>query len=246
MRTGIDLNCDVGEGMGNEHLLFPYISSCNIATGGHAGDARSMFEVASLAAEHQIRIGAHPSYPDRGHFGRISRVMEKKEFQASIEAQVDGLLQVLASLNLSMHHIKAHGALYNDLARGGRMALEYLEVLQPFRKLCILYAPCGSEFARVATERGYAIWEEAFADRAYEPDGSLVSRSQSGAVLTDPAAVAQQVLEMVRRNRVECSDGSFYAMTPGTLCVHGDNPKAIAILEYLTKCLSEASIPVLK
>lgn len=246
MRTGIDLNCDVGEGMGNEHLLFPYISSCNIATGGHAGDSRSMLEIASLAAKHKIRIGAHPSYPDREHFGRVSMTMEKKEFQASIEAQIDGLLQVLTSLNLPMHHIKAHGALYNDLAKGGRMALEYLEVLQRYREMYILYAPCGSEFARMAAEAGYSIWEEAFADRAYAPGGSLVSRSESDAVLTDPEAVAQQVLEMVRRNRVTCSDGSFYAMTPMTLCVHGDNPKSNAILEYLTKCLSEASIPVMK
>ena len=246
MRTGIDLNCDVGEGMGNEYLLFPYITSCNIATGGHAGDTQSMSEVASLAAEHKIRIGAHPSYPDREHFGRVSMIMEKKAFQASIETQIDKFLGVLASLNLSMHHIKAHGALYNDLARGGQKALEFLEVLQPYRKMYTLYAPCGSEFARMAVERGYSIWEEAFADRAYEKGGSLVSRSESGAVFTDPVAVAQQVLEIVRRNRVKCSDGSFYDMTPGTLCIHGDNPKAIEILKYLTECLSQASINVLK
>ena len=111
-------------------------------------------KVASLAAEYQIRIGAHPSYPDREHFGRVSMAMEKKEFQASIRPKLTDFLQVLASLNLSMHHIKAHGALYNDLARGGRMALEYLEVLQPYREKYILYAPCGSEFARMAAEQG--------------------------------------------------------------------------------------------
>ena len=246
MRTAIDLNCDVGEGIGNEHLLFPFITSCNIATGGHAGDADSMREVASLASEHQIRIGAHPSYPDRENFGRVSRAMEKKEFQASIAAQIDEFLQVLAGLNLSMHHIKAHGALYNDLARGGRMAQEYLEVLHPYREKYILYAPCGSQFARMAVRRGFSIWEEAFADRAYNPGGTLVSRSESGAVLTDPESVARQVLEMVRGNRVQCSDGSFYEMTPTTICLHGDNPKAIVILEYLTKCLSKASIPLVK
>ena len=246
MRTAIDLNCDVGEGIGNEHLLFPFITSCNIATGGHAGDTRSMWDVATLAAEYQIRIGAHPSYPDPEHFGRVSRAMEKKEFQASITAQIEEFLQILATLNLSMHHIKAHGALYNDLARGGRIALEYLEVLQPYREKYILYAPCGSEFARMAVGQGFSIWEEAFADRAYDPGGSLVSRSEPGAVLTDPAAVVRQVLEMVRENRVQCSDGTFYEINPTTLCLHGDNPKAITILKYLTECLSKASIPLVK
>ncbi len=246
MGTGIDLNCDVGEGVGNESLLFRHISSCNIATGGHAGDARSMREIALLAAKHKIRIGAHPSYPDREHFGRVTRVMEKREFQSSIEIQINGLFDILESHNLSMHHIKAHGALYNDLAPGGRLALEYLEVLEPFRDMSILYAPCGSEFARVAAECGFHLWEEGFADRAYRPGGSLVSRTESGAVLTDPATVAKQVLEMVLRNRVKCSDGSYYTMTPRTLCVHGDNPKANTILEYLTECLSEAAIPLEK
>jgi len=246
MRTAIDLNCDVGEGIGNEHLLFPFITSCNIATGGHAGDANSMRKVASLAAKHQIRIGAHPSYPDPEHFGRVSRVMEKKEFQASIASQIEEFLQVLATLNLAMHHIKAHGALYNDLALGGRIALDYLEVLEPYREKYIFYVPCGSEFARMAVERGFSIWEEAFADRAYDPGGTLVSRSESGAVLTDPESVAGQVLEMVRANRVQCSDGTFYGMNPMTLCLHGDNPKAIVILKYLTECLSKASIPLVK
>lgn len=246
MVPGIDLNCDVGEGVGNEALIFPYISSCNIATGGHAGDARSMREVAALAAAHHIGIGAHPSYPDPEHFGRVTRVMIKKEFQTSIESQMNTLLRVLASLKLSMHHIKAHGALYNDLARGGRLALEYLEVLQPFRELVVLFAPCGSEFAKMASKHGFSIWEEAFADRAYRADGSLVSRVESGAVLTDPQAVAEQVLEMVRRKQVKCLDGSLYPMTPRTFCVHGDNPKATAILEYLTQRLSEASIRVEK
>jgi len=246
MRTAIDLNCDVGEGIGNEHLLFPHITSCNIATGGHAGDTDSMRAVAALAAAHQIRIGAHPSYPDPEHFGRVSMNMEKKEFQASMAAQIDEFLQVLAALNLSMHHIKAHGALYNDLACGGRMAVEYLEVLHPFRERYILYVPCGSAFSRMAVERGFSIWEEAFADRAYDPGGILVSRSEPGAVLTNPESVARQVMEMVRGNRVQCSDGTFYKMTPTTFCLHGDNPKAIVILKYLAECLSKASIPLVK
>lgn len=246
MITRIDLNCDVGEGMGNESLLFPYISSCNIATGGHAGDIDSMREVASLAIKHQVRIGAHPSYPDPQNFGRVSLEMEKRDFQESMAAQLNSLLEVLAPLKVTMNHIKAHGALYNDLAPGGRLALEYLEVLTPFKESQILYAPCGSEFAGMAREQGFHVWEEAFADRAYRADGGLVSRTLSGAVHTDPEVVVEQVLEMSTKNQVRCADGSFFSMKPDTICIHGDNPAALEILKMLTAALPESSIQVKK
>ncbi len=246
MALRIDLNCDVGEGIGNEALLFPHISSCNVATGGHAGDAITMKGVASLAQRHQVRVGAHPSYPDRENFGRVSLHMGKREFQDSIEGQIGALEQVLVPLKIPMHHVKAHGALYNDLAVGGPLALQYLEVLQPRREEILLFAPCGSAFAELATAMGFAIWEEAFADRAYHPDGGLVSRKEPGAVHTDPEKVSAQVLEMITLGRVTCSDGSFYALSPRTICVHGDNPKAVAILNHLATTLSELQIQVAK
>ncbi len=244
MATGIDLNCDVGEGVGNEALLFPYISSCNIATGGHAGDVSSMTQVASLAKAQQLRIGAHPSYPDRANFGRVSLEMEKQEFQESMRSQLNSIREVLSALNLKLDHIKAHGALYNDLAKGGALADAYLQVMEPFRGECVLYVPCGSEFAKIARDRGFEIWEEAFADRAYHSDGRLVSRSVPGAVLTDPEAVCNQVLQMISENRVMCTDGSFLHIQPDTICVHGDNPEALEILKRLRSTLFEASIPV--
>ena len=246
MTPGIDLNCDVGEGVGNESLLFRYISSCNIATGGHAGDTDSMREVVSLAEKYKIRIGAHPSYPDRLHFGRVSRKMDKDEFQSSMANQISALGAVLASSKVSLHHIKAHGALYNDLAPGGPLAMEYLEVLQPYRQTCVIYAPFGSEFYRMAAGQGFRVWEEAFADRAYESDGRLVSRGQPGAVITDPKAAAHQVIQMVRDHRVSCSDGSYYAINPRTICIHGDTPNAIEILKQITESLFGASKAIQK
>ena len=114
----IDLNCDVGEGIGNEALLFPYISSCNIACGGHAGDADSMLETVRLAQKHNVLIGAHPSYPDREHFGRIRIEMAPEVLQKHLERQIKALTGILEPLNIPLHHIKAHGALYNDLASG--------------------------------------------------------------------------------------------------------------------------------
>jgi UPF0271 protein len=203
-----------------------------------------MKEVASLAIKHQVRIGAHPSYPDPRNFGRVSLEMDKNEFQDSIEAQVSSLKGVLDSLNVSLHHIKAHGALYNDLASGGPLAMDYLEVMEPRKEEQILYVPYGSVFERMARDRGFRVWEEAFADRAYRPDGSLVSRSVAGAVLTEPGAVTDQVLEMITRNQVKCSDGSYFSIKPRTICVHGDNPKATDILMRLADSLREASIQV--
>lgn len=242
----IDLNCDVGEGVGNEASLFPWISSCNIACGGHAGDTASMLETATLATKHRVKIGAHPSYPDREHFGRAHMELDKEELQESIEQQITALLEVLGTLGLPLHHVKAHGALYNDLAAGGALALQYLEVLQRFGTNILVYAPCGSPFARLAGERGFQVWEEAFADRAYNADGSLVSRKKPGALLTSPRQVGEQVREMVLSGRVRCTDGSYFSLSPKTYCLHGDTPNAAEILTYLVKSLSGDSIQIQK
>lgn len=242
----IDLNCDVGEGVGNEASLFPYISSCNIACGGHAGDADTMRQTAGLARKHGVKVGAHPSYPDREHFGRIRMDIEAKALQGHLETQISDLKGILAPLAIPLHHIKAHGALYNDLAPGGSLALLYLEVLERFGKEFLIYAPCGSPFADLAREHGFKVWEEAFADRAYEADGSLVSRKEPGALLTSPGEVSQQVLEMVLSGRVRCVDGSYFSLAADTYCLHGDTPNAVEILTYLTKSLSGESICIQK
>jgi UPF0271 protein len=163
-----------------------------------------------------------------------------------MDKQITTLGSVLASSNVSLHHIKAHGALYNDLSCGGPLALSYLEVLQSYRATSIIYAPCGSEFAGMATSQGFRIWEEAFADRAYEPDGRLVARTKPGAVLTDPKAAADQVLQMVTAHKVICSDGSDYPMNPRTICIHGDNPNAENILKQITESLCGVSIAIQK
>ena len=242
----IDLNCDVGEGIGNEAFLFPHISSCNIACGGHAGDAHSMQQTAVLARKHGVKVGAHPSYPDREHFGRKSMASSGEELQVSVEQQIRSLGQILGPLKIPLHHIKAHGALYNDLAAGGALALQYLEVLEPYASDVLVYAPCRSAFAQLARDRGFGVWEEAFADRAYQPDGSLVSRKTPGAVLTSPKEVSQQVREMVLSGRVRCIDGSYFYLNANTFCLHGDTPNAGEILKVLIKSLSGDSIHVQK
>lgn len=240
----IDLNCDAGEGVGNEPELFPYISSCSIACGGHAGDRSSMEATIGLAREHGVRVGAHPAYPDRENFGRVSMAIGRQELQKSIKDQLSNFMEAMRARGASLHHIKAHGALYNDLARGGSLAGAYLEVLEPYRQQAVLYAPCGSPFIGMALSRGFAVWEEGFADRAYEPDGSLVSRTRAGAVLTEPEAVFSQLREMVLKRRVMTSDGSWIFMEPQTYCLHGDTPNAVGILEYLKTALQGALIHI--
>ncbi|MDG1572832.1 5-oxoprolinase subunit PxpA [Robiginitalea sp. M366] len=238
----IDINCDTGEGIGNEALLMPLIGSCNIACGGHAGDMASMEMCVSLARKHGVRIGAHPSYPDREHFGRQSLVLAPDVLQASLQEQLRAMDQVLESSGAPLHHIKAHGALYNDLAVGGALAATYLQALAAYRGIAALYAPAGSAFADQAREAGYAVIEEAFGDRAYQPDGRLVPRTQAGAVLHTPEAVLAQLLEMVFHERVRSLQGAFVPLKAQTFCIHGDTAEAYEILAYLARELPKHQI----
>ena len=242
----IDLNCDTGEGIGNEAALLPLVSSCNIACGGHAGDLESMGQVVALAVRHGVKIGAHPSYPDREHFGRRSLELPVEALRQSLREQVAALEAVLEAQGEALHHIKAHGALYNDLAANPRLAQSYLETFASYRDRVRLFAPCGSQFASLARGRGFEVWEEAFADRAYRADGSLASRQMAGAVLTEPGQVWQQLRKMVRRNLADTLDGVEIPIRAQTYCLHGDTPRAYEILMYLSRKLREESIALAK
>jgi len=242
----IDLNCDTGEGIGNEAELLPLVSSCNIACGGHAGDAESMAQVVALAVSNRVKIGAHPSYPDREYFGRRSLQMEPDLLQASLLGQVADLEVVLKAQGAALHHIKAHGALYNDLAADPELARLYLETFASYRGRVRLFAPSGSLFASLARARGFEVWEEAFADRAYRPDGSLASRHVEGAVLTEPEQVWQQLRKMVLCHLADTPDGVEIPIRAQTYCLHGDTPRAYEILMYLSRKLREESIALAK
>lgn len=244
MTHSIDLNCDVGEGVGNEAGLFPLISSCNIACGGHAGDPDLMRSLIRLAMDHGLKIGAHPSYPDREHFGRRSMELPENELHESLGRQLDAMHGALGACGARLHHIKAHGALYNDLAFKPALAKQYLDFLDPYRGQVILFSLYGSIFSELARLRGFEVWEEGFADRAYRCDGSLVPRSRDGAMLQLPEQVLEQIIAMVREERVACEEGWFHPMKVDTVCVHGDTPKALEILTYLSRKLANASIHI--
>lgn len=242
----IDINCDVGEGLGNEQELFPLISSCNIACGGHAGNEETMTFVVQLALDHGIKIGAHPSYPDTENFGRVSLHLPPEVFIASIEEQLTHFSKILERERTQLHHIKAHGALYNDLARNRILAKDYIRAIIPFMGNGKLYVPYGSVLANVALKNNIEVVYEAFADRNYNDDLSLVSRSSVNALIIEPKEVLDHIMTMVRENKVRTVSDKLIELKAETFCVHGDTPSALQILTYLADELPKQHIMIAK
>ncbi|MBT8280292.1 MAG: 5-oxoprolinase subunit PxpA [Muriicola sp.] len=230
----IDINCDVGEGLGNEAQLFPFISSCNLACGGHAGDAKTIREVIALAHMHQVRVGAHPSYPDKENFGRKSMEMNSDDFRNSIISQIELVEDILSDKKGTLTHIKAHGALYNDLAKDRELALKYLNILKPYKSSTALFLPFGSVLAKEALKSGWRCKYEAFGDRNYNDDLSLVSRTSDSALITAPENALEHLLLMIKKSRVKTVSGNLIPIKADTYCIHGDTSSAYEILTYLS------------
>ena len=243
-RIYIDINCDVGEGVGNEEALMPLISSCNIACGGHAGDSDSIAKVARLANEHNVKVGAHPAYPDRKNFGRVSMDIPKSDLIQHIQKQMDDFWAVLKREDIELNHIKPHGALYNDIAKNAHLAKTFLKAIFDFKDAVPLYVPPKSRIEKEAIESGFTVIREAFVDRAYNDDSSLASRSLKGAVIQDPTKVYRQLMEMVKSHHVTTLYGNKIAIQAETYCVHGDTPSALEILNYLDRELPKANIQI--
>jgi len=238
----IDINCDVGEGIGNESALFPHISSCSIACGGHAGDITTMSEIVQLAKKFGIKVGAHPSYPDRDNFGRKSMKIEKNLLKASIRKQIKELEVILSKAEMQLHHIKAHGALYNDIAEDLELSTIYLESILAYRDYVLLYLPYGSVIEEEARKKGYKISLEAFGDRNYNEDLSLVSRRSSQAMIEEPKKVLDHIISMVINNEVFTLNGVQMPIQADTYCIHGDTATALQILMYLSDELPKQHI----
>jgi UPF0271 protein len=217
----IDLNCDVGEleDEAPEGALFALIDSANIACGGHAGDERSMERAARLAILHNVRIGAHPGYPDRANFGRIEMAMSAAEIERTVREQIGRLEGVVERLGAEISHVKPHGALYNLAARDAETARAIGRAVMAWRPHATVFGLAGSPSLALWREMGLKVAAEAFADRRYEPDGSLRSRKLPGALIADPQQAAQQALRLAREG------------TAQTICVHSDTPGAAVILK---------------
>ena len=238
----IDINCDMGEGLGNEADLMPFVTSCNIACGGHAGDKETMVRTVDLAIGKGVLVGAHPSYPDREHFGRRSLNISQGDLIRDIRGQIGGLERVLHYFGRPMNHIKPHGALYNDLAIDRRTARIFLRSIPEYREKVELFVPYGSIIAEEARSRGFRIKYEAFADRNYNEDLTLVSRTENNALIEEPRAVLDHLVRMVLGKEVLTVSGKLIKIEADTFCIHGDAPATLQILTYLSRTLPKYKI----
>lgn len=242
MKT-IHINCDLGEGGKHDQELMPLISACNIACGGHAGTLETMQHTVDLAKEHRVEIGAHPSYPDKENFGRISVKMSAKELRRSLVAQIMSLKQITEADGAVLSHVKPHGALYNDAQKDPTVAQVVIDAVLEFGSDLVLYAPYGSEMSRLA-EGNLSVKHEAFADRNYNPDGSLVSRVNSDAVLTKKEDVFRHLFSMFNEGKIICKNGENIPSFADTFCVHSDTQNSVEILKYLHSELAQNNIQI--
>lgn len=229
MKT-IDLNADVGEGTPHDAGLIPLITSANIACGGHAGDERAMEAAARLAIDSGVVIGAHPGHEDREHFGRRELPIAPDELMALLERQVNRLHSIVRGLGGEVRYLKLHGALYHQAGREASLARAVIDFVNGFHIPLALLGQAETVLANAAAIGCVEFAREAFADRAYLPDGTLAPRSTPGAMLQDPAAVAQQAVRLA-------PDGD-------SLCLHGDDANAVANARAARRALSEATIDV--
>ena len=243
----IDLNCDMGEMReaivdGTQEALMRSITSANVACGEHAGNEETMRLTIEQARRYGIAVGAHPGYPDRENFGRLELKMAPNEVAASVSEQVRALAQVAQTCGAQVVHVKPHGALYNQAVRNRELARAIADGVARWRRDVVLVGLAGSPMLEVFREAGFAVAAEAFADRRYEPDGTLRSRKFEDALIRDPEQAARQALGMVERGVVRASDGSEVAVAAQTICIHGDTPGAPAIAAEVARVLREAGV----
>lgn len=243
MNKTIDINCDLGEGGEFDADLMPLISSCNIACGGHVGDDETVVQAVRLAKRHQVHVGAHPSYPDTENFGRHSLELPAEDLKRHLHRQIDRVEKACRAESLSLHHIKPHGALYNDMRKHQTIADLILEVVTEREKELILFTPPFINFTS-ELPKTISLWIEGFADRAYQNDLSLVSRNEKGAVLHDPQMISESVLSMIHNQQVLTLSGEKIKHTFDTICVHSDTPNALKILQLLRSKLMENGIKI--
>jgi len=234
----IDINCDVGEGIGNEHKLMPFIQTCNIACGGHAGSELLMNEIVTLAMKYKVKIGAHPSYPDFENFGRTSMNLSSKDLALTILNQINTLQRVVVNCGGRLNHIKAHGALYNDLMINEHLATAFLKIIEVYKKDVKLFVPYRSVIARFALRDGFNIVYEAFADRNYNNDLSLVSRNDKNAVITDPKMILEHILEIKNNGSITSISGKHIPILAETFCLHSDTENVVESIKFLNRNLN--------
>jgi UPF0271 protein len=235
----IDINCDMGEGMENEADLMPYISSANIACGYHAGDTDTMRQVITLCLQHNVHIGAHPSFSDRENFGRTAMQLPGTMLYDLISAQLAILNNIVIACGAKLRHVKPHGALYNMASRDRLVARAIAQAVKDFDSGLTYVGLSGSIMIDEAKQLGLHAVNEVFADRTYQQDGSLTPRAAPNALLGDVDAVKKQVEKFVKDQRVKTVTGEEIPIIAETICIHGDGPYALEFAKAIYKMLHE-------
>ncbi|HEY1470974.1 MAG TPA: 5-oxoprolinase subunit PxpA [Candidatus Acidoferrum sp.] len=243
----VDLNCDTGELAeavtgGAQEALLRYVTSANVACGGHAGDAATMQATIEQCLRHGVAVGAHPGYEDRANFGRIELKLSREQVAASVYRQVLALAEIAARCGARITHVKPHGALYNQAAGERELARGIAEGVARWKNDVVLVGLAGSAMLEEFRASGFRVAAEAFADRRYEPDGSLRSRKFQDALLKNPEEAAAQAVQIVQQSTVIAADGSAVPLFAETICIHGDTPGAAEIAATVRRALRAAGI----
>jgi len=241
----IDINSDLGESfgawkMGDDSAMLDVVSSANVACGFHAGDPAGILKTVKAAAERGVAIGAHVGYRDLAGFGRRNMDPSSEELIGDVIYQIGALQGLAKAAGTRVTYVKPHGALYNTIAIDARQAADVIAAIRAIDPSLVLMALAGSQLVEQARSAGLTVVAEAFADRAYTPEGNLVSRREKGSVLHDPELVAQRMLRMVRDGVIEAIDGTMTQIDAQSICVHGDSPGAVAIAQRLRALLEES------
>ena len=241
----VDLNSDLGEGAGHDDEILSLVSSANIACGFHAGNPASIFNSIRAAKERGVAVGAHPSLDDRKNFGRIERQVSAAEVYVLVAYQIGAFNALCTAAGVKMKHVKPHGALYNMAVRDRELSDAIAHGVFAVDRRAILFAPSGTDLFRAAQELGLPTAAEVFADRNYNGDGSLVSRTRPEALLHDPAEAAERVLRMLKEGKIRAVDGSDISVRAETVCLHGDTPGAVDFARTLRARLEGEEIEIL-
>src|SRR5437764_1801949 len=238
----VDLNSDLGEGAGHDDEILSLVSSANIACGFHAGNPAGIFNSIRVAKEKGVAVGAHPSLDDRKNFGRTEMQISGAEVYALVAYQVGAFQALCTAAGLKMNHVKPHGALYNMAVRDRELSDAIAYGMLAIDTGAILFAPAGTELFKAAQELGLQTASEVFADRNYNSDGTLVSRTEPDALLHDPAAAAERVVRMLMEGKIRAVDGSDVSVKAETICLHGDKPDAVEVARTLRAHLEREGI----
>ncbi len=249
MNKQVDLNADVGESygafrIGADEELLKHVTSANIACGWHAGDPLVMTKTVDLALRAGVGIGAHPGFPDLLGFGRRNMQISRSEAKAYVLYQIGALQAFVRGAGETMQHVKLHGAMYNVVSKDPVLASAVVEAILEFDRRLILVGFSGSQFVQTAQEGGLRVAHEAFADRAYAPDGTLVPRTHPGALIKDPISAAARALRMMTEGLVQASNGQDIPVRADTICIHGDNPEAVSFAREVRQALENAGVRI--